>query len=141
MDEGVDTIDPVEECRPLEEPLLEAYLPEDVELLLEMDELESMLAGDIDGALNKCEGCECPTQLVNLRWISDSRKPYLQSAYPVDEGPVPCLSKEGKPLENTAQEAVLEDECVRGGDDALVAEEVNLASTECRLFLSEEFGR
>jgi hypothetical protein len=39
MDEGVDTVDPVEEGRVLEEPCLDTKFEEDVQSLFNVDEL------------------------------------------------------------------------------------------------------
>jgi len=49
VDEGVDAVRPVHEEGMFEEPVLYGELPEDVQTLLEVDDLESMFASDVDG--------------------------------------------------------------------------------------------
>ena len=51
----------------LEEPLLETDFPEDSEALLDVDELEGMLASDIDGAFDEGKCGECAAELVDLK--------------------------------------------------------------------------
>lgn len=114
VDEGVDAVDPAEHGGTLEEPLLEGQLPEDAEALLEVDDLEGMLAGDINGTLHEGDGSEGAAELVD----------------PVDEGPVPGLDEEGELLEDAAQDTILEDEGVGGRDEAPVAEDLELATAQ-----------
>lgn len=67
MDERVNAVDPVQDLGVRKEPLLEANLPENPEALLNVDELEGMLASDVDGAFDESQRSECATNLVNLR--------------------------------------------------------------------------
>lgn len=53
VDKGVDAVDPVEDRRVGEEPFLDRELPEDVQALLDVDELEGVFAGDVDGAFDE----------------------------------------------------------------------------------------
>jgi hypothetical protein len=55
--------------------------------------------------------------------------------------PVPSLNKERELLEDAAQEAILEDQGVGSGDNALVAEELQLATAQSRLLMSGKSGR
>jgi hypothetical protein len=66
VDEGVDAVDPVQQLGAGEEPALEGQLPEDVQALLEVDELQGVAAGDVDGALDEREGREGAADLVYL---------------------------------------------------------------------------
>lgn len=52
MDEGVYTVDPVQQKWMFQKPLLEGHFPKDTESLLQVDHLESMLSSDVDGALD-----------------------------------------------------------------------------------------
>lgn len=124
MDEGVDAVNPMKDVGMGEEPLLDRQLPEDVQSLLEVDELKSMATGDIDSALDEGQCSDGTADLID----------------PVNLEPVPRLNEERKLLEDTAQEAVLEDERVGCGDDALVAEELQLATAQSRLLVSGESG-
>lgn len=65
----------------------------------------------------------------------------MQSAYPVDEGPVPTLSEEGKLLQDSTEEAVLENKSIGRRDDALVAEQLELAAAQRRDLMRSEGGR
>lgn len=53
MDKGVDAVEPVQDRRVGEEPFLDGEFPEDVQALLDVDELECVLAGDVDGAFDE----------------------------------------------------------------------------------------
>lgn len=122
VDERVDAVDPVEQGRVVEEPLLDRELPEDVQALLEVDDLQSMLASDVDGALDESEGGEGASDLVD----------------PVEKSPVPSLSKEGELLQDAAQQAVLEDESIGGRDDAAEAKDLQLAAAKGRDLVREQ---
>ena len=50
--------------------MLDVELKEEVEALLEVDELEGVLACDVDGGLNEGNGCECAAKLVHLTRVS-----------------------------------------------------------------------
>lgn len=56
----------MEKGRVAEEPLLEGNLPEDEEVLLNMNELKSVPAGDVDGAFDEGKGSDGAADLVNL---------------------------------------------------------------------------
>lgn len=56
----------MENGRVAEEPLLEGDLPEDEEVLLNMNELKSVPAGDVDGAFDEGKGSDGAADLVNL---------------------------------------------------------------------------
>lgn len=66
VDERVDAVDPVDESGTFEEPFLNGQLPEDMQALLEVDELESMFASDVDGAFDESQSRESPAELVDL---------------------------------------------------------------------------
>jgi hypothetical protein len=102
----------VEKSRSSEEPFLKVYLPEDVKLLFEMDDLESMSTGDIDSALIESQRSDSTTDLV----------------HEVDEKPVPTLDQEWQLLEKTAQESILKYVSVWCGNDALIAKHLKLAT-------------
>lgn len=53
MNEGVGTVDPVEQRGSLEEPLLEVDFEEDVKLLLEVDDLEGVLSSNVYSAFDE----------------------------------------------------------------------------------------
>lgn len=53
MDEGVETVDPVQESRSPEKPVLDGLFDEDVESLFDVDDLQGMYSGDVDGAFDK----------------------------------------------------------------------------------------
>lgn len=72
VDEGVDAVGPVEEEGVLEEPVLDVEFVEEVEALLEVDDLEGMLAGDVDGGFDEGYGREGAAELVYLKlsvWV------------------------------------------------------------------------
>ena len=54
--------------RVFKEPLLDGHLPEDVQALLEMYDLKRMPAGNVDGVLDKGDGRESTSKLVDLDW-------------------------------------------------------------------------
>lgn len=58
MDEGIHSIDPVQQNRTLQEPLLDGYFPEDTQALLQMNHLEGVLSGDMDGPLDNGDSGE-----------------------------------------------------------------------------------
>jgi hypothetical protein len=67
VDERVDAVGPIHEEGMLEEPVLYGKLPEDVETLLEVDDLEGMLAGDVDGGVDQSDGSKGTTELIHLK--------------------------------------------------------------------------
>lgn len=52
MDKGIYTVDPVQQNWVFQKPLLKGHFPKDTESLLQMNQLESMLSSDVDGALH-----------------------------------------------------------------------------------------
>ena len=66
VDEGVGAVCPVEEGGVFEEPVLEGEFVEEVEALFEVDELEGVGAGDVDGGFDEGEGREGAAELVDL---------------------------------------------------------------------------
>lgn len=78
VDERIQTVDPVQDGGMSEEPLLKTNFEKDVQALLEVNNLESMLTGDIDSALDEGQCSEGAPDLVD----------------PVEEKPVPNLDEE-----------------------------------------------
>lgn len=70
MDEGVYHIDPGHEGWNLHEPVLYHGLPEDMEILLQMNQLQRMASCCMDCSLDQCHGGESATKLVDLVCIS-----------------------------------------------------------------------
>jgi len=66
VDERVDAVAPHHEERVRKEVLLDGDFVEEVQSLLDADNLESVLAGDVDGALDECDCSEGTTDLVDL---------------------------------------------------------------------------
>lgn len=66
MDKGVYAVDPVQQKRMRQKPLLERHFPKDTESLLQMNYPESMLSRDVNSALDNGNGGESSTQLVYL---------------------------------------------------------------------------
>lgn len=66
VDKGVETVGPAQERRALQKPGLQRQLPEEVEPLFEMDQLQGMLAGNVDCGVDEREGREGSAELVNL---------------------------------------------------------------------------
>jgi hypothetical protein len=56
----------VEEEWVFEEPGLHVEFEEDMQLLLEVNELEGVATGDVDGAFDHCYCAESSTELVYL---------------------------------------------------------------------------
>lgn len=56
----------MKDCRVLEEPFLEGRFDEDMEALLKVNELEGMLAGNVDGAFDKGKSSDSATNLIDL---------------------------------------------------------------------------
>ena len=77
VDEAVDSVGPVEQQRVLQEPALDVEFEENVEALLEVDELQSMAAGDIHGALNHRYSTEGTSELVYLCMLVSCCKVHL----------------------------------------------------------------
>lgn len=125
MDEGVDTVDPVQDGRTNEEPLLDVHLPEYVQALLQMYELQGVLPGNIDSALDERQCRDSSTDLVHK----------------VDEEPVPGLGEEGELSQGTTQQTVLKDERIRRRHDALEAKDLELAAAKCGLLVGVDAGR
>lgn len=67
VDERVYAVDPMHKGRILHEEVLDLEFVEDVETLLEVDELQSMVPRDVHGAFDYGDGRECATKLVDLR--------------------------------------------------------------------------
>ena len=67
VDEAVDSVCPVEEQGVLYKPPLNVKFVEYVQALLQVDDLKSMSAGDIDSAFHHCDSTEGTTQLIDLR--------------------------------------------------------------------------
>jgi hypothetical protein len=72
MDEAVDSVCPVEKQGVLYEPPLNVKLVEDVQALLQMDDLKSMSAGNIDSAFDHCDSTKGTAQLVDLWTVSEN---------------------------------------------------------------------
>jgi hypothetical protein len=70
VDERVCLIRPSHERGALEEPPLYGRLDEDAEALLDVDELEGMFPGCVDGGCLQCHGGEGAPELVNLLGMS-----------------------------------------------------------------------
>ena len=66
VDKRVDAVDPCQGGRVLEEKVLDGQLVKDVELLLEVDKLQGMLAGHVNGAFDQSDGSKGTTELVDL---------------------------------------------------------------------------
>lgn len=66
VDEGVYAVDPVQKEGARQEPSLEGQFPEDVQVLLEVDELQSVFAGHVDGSFDESQGCEGSAYLIDL---------------------------------------------------------------------------
>jgi hypothetical protein len=58
MDEAVDSVCPVEKQGVLDKPPLNVQFVEDVQALFQMDDLESMSAGDIDSTFDHRDSTE-----------------------------------------------------------------------------------
>lgn len=68
VDKGVNAVDPVHHGGHLQKVLLDWHLDEDVEALLQVDELERMLARHVDGSLVEGERGEGAADLVHLQF-------------------------------------------------------------------------
>lgn len=68
VDEGVYAVDLRHQPGVREEEALDGEFPENVQALLELDELQRMVACDVDGALNEGKRSECAAELVDLCW-------------------------------------------------------------------------
>lgn len=67
VDEGVDAVGPVHECRVRHEPLLDGTLDKDAQTLLEVDELQRVPSCNVDGSLVNQDDCaEGSCELVDL---------------------------------------------------------------------------
>jgi len=66
VNERVDAVDPHHEEGVREEVLLDGDFIEEVQSLLDADDLESMLAGDVNGTLDECDCSKSTTELVDL---------------------------------------------------------------------------
>lgn len=66
VDERIYAVGPVQDEWVLQEPMLDGKLPEDMKPLLEMDDLKSMSASDINSAFNEGHSREGAAQLVYL---------------------------------------------------------------------------
>ena len=86
VDEAVDSVCPVEEQGVLYEPPLNVEFVEDVKALLQVDDLKSMSAGDIDSAFHHCDSTEGTAQLIDLGMSAKTTLRYVRSTepYPVD---------------------------------------------------------
>ena len=80
MDEGVSPVDPVQESWMLQKPLLERHLPEDVEALLQVDDLEGVFSSNIDCAFDECQSRERSSKLIHLSTESDRHEQDHQAA-------------------------------------------------------------
>lgn len=72
MDEAIDSVCPVEKQGVPYEPPLNVKFVEDVQALLQMNDLKSMSAGDIDSAFNHCDSTKGTAQLVDLQTVSEN---------------------------------------------------------------------
>jgi hypothetical protein len=86
MDEAVDSVCPVEKQGVLYEPALNVKFVEDVQALLQMDDLKSMSAGDVDSAFDHCDSTEGAAKLIDLRMSAKTAWRLVRSkeAHPVD---------------------------------------------------------
>lgn len=50
--------------------MLHVQFPEDMQFLLDVDELQSMFAGNVNCAFDKSDGGECAAQLIDLNKVS-----------------------------------------------------------------------
>ena len=66
MHKAVQAVGPVHERRAAKEPLLDLALDKYVEDALEIDDLERVLARDVDGVLGHGYGCKSTTELIHL---------------------------------------------------------------------------
>jgi len=73
--------------------MLDIELPEDVEPLLKVDELDCVFASDVDGAFDEGDSCETAADLVDLIYerLAMRTEMRLQTTYPVYESPVECF--------------------------------------------------
>lgn len=86
VDEAVDSVCPVEEQGVLYKPPLNVKFVEYVQALLQVDDLKSMSAGDIDSAFHHCDSTEGTAQLIDLGMSAKTTLRYVRSTepYPVD---------------------------------------------------------
>jgi hypothetical protein len=138
VDKGIHSVDPVHQRWLLKEPLLNGNLPKYIQSLLEMNDLKGMSASYVDGAFNKSQGAKGSSKLVNLEEhcpnVSDTktaRQDSVLTTYPVDERPIPRLCQKGELLQDTAEEAVLEDDCVGRGHDPFESKYLEFAPAQC----------
>ena len=66
VDERVRLVGQLHQLRVLEEPFLHVALDKDAEPLFDLDDLEGVLAGRVDGPYFQGDGCECAAELVYL---------------------------------------------------------------------------
>lgn len=66
MDKRVYAVGPMHQRMMFEEPALYIEFVEDVEPLLEMDDLEGVAPGDVNGAFDHRYGGECAAELIYL---------------------------------------------------------------------------
>lgn len=128
----------------LQEPVLDIELKENMQALLKMDELKSMLPRDVHGFLNQSKSCKSSTELVYLQQCQYklSRHSRQQDGtYPVYQRPVPSLNQERELLQQPAQEVVLESPRVRRHDLLPVSQYPYLSFPPARFLWREEGGR
>ena len=115
MDERVDPVCQLHQARALQEEFLNVSLNEYPQGLLDPDQLQRMLAGNIDSVAFESQRSKRAPKLVGLRTrlgiVSMQRGD--GTVYPVHQRPVPAFHQERKTSEDTAQKAMSKDGGVR----------------------------
>lgn len=109
VNEGVQPIDVSHQGWVCHEESLDRQLPEDVQLLLKFNDLESMSSCDMNCSLNNGHGRESPTELIDLyRRLDIHFNDGLAETetYPVNQSPIPCFNQKWKFVKNTTEEAM-----------------------------------
>jgi hypothetical protein len=100
-----------------QEEVLDGQLPEDVELLLEMNKLERMMTCDVNSGGDEGKGCERATELIHLLKISlistsmvryAENTPKRKRTYPVNKRPIKSFLKKRKLPQHSTEPPVLE---------------------------------
>jgi hypothetical protein len=66
MDEGIEPIYPRHQVMVPHEEVLNMYLPENMQALLDFNQLECMLPGNVDSSFLKCNSRKSSTKLIRL---------------------------------------------------------------------------
>lgn len=147
VDEGVGSVGPVEEGGVFEEPVLEGEFVEEVEALFEVNELEGVGAGDVDGGFDEGEGREGAAELVDLlgltgystrrRTVEEDRR----KTHPVYQSPIPGLDQKRKLLQQPTQEVAFKPPRIRRHDLPSEPQNTYLALPPVGLLLRQQRGR